>query len=554
MKSFFPGLGRRIMVLASKKYDPTIPLNLVRSMSAETASIDRCRISDDAAWESEFRRELEKIVDVHKNDASHQESATCLRNLLKTGLLRHTDIVDNPERFFLAHRLIAEKSVSIGPGFWIRFTVHYNLCVGTIVGLGNDEQIFELENMQRFGKLGCFSLTEKFAGVNSGFIVNTRADWNEADQTFSINTFSEGSKKNWISQGNVADKTVVIADLHINNKSVGPHAFIMTLRDTVGNLVPGISCGDMGRKTVGNDLDNAWIAFDNVVVPKHALLNKYADVEEGKYIQKKKNTPVFHMIGQRLFSGRIAVAQAALTFRRKLFEKTRTYTDSKLCWDASDSKRITDSAAETEYGSPLSKIPQLDALYRESEGRALVLEQFAAQCEKGLNETLRSHTLPSITLIEAIAVLKVKSVEDSILMCHKLRNEVGSYALMHNSSFHQTDFLQCCKFAEGDSRILMQKMARDRMKLYHKQSPPPSMTSINDWNNENTKCALLQSNIESDCSQHGYTQLQAWNHHWEEVYDLADMTMNRIMKEFSYLTTDHKKATEKECDNYLKDF
>lgn len=28
--------------------------------------------------------------------------------------------------------------------------------------------------------------------------------------------------------------------------------------------------------------------------------------------------------------------------------------------------------------------------------------------------------------------------------------------------FEMTDFLQACKFAEGDSRILMQKMARDR--------------------------------------------------------------------------------------------
>ncbi len=30
------------------------------------------------------------------------------------------------------------------------------------------------------------------------------------------------------------------------------------------------------------------------------------------------------------------------------------------------------------------------------------------------------------------------------------------------------DFLQCCKFAEGDSRILSQKIARDTMKLLAK--------------------------------------------------------------------------------------
>ena len=59
-------------------------------------------------------------------------------------------------------------------------------------------------------------------------------------------------------------------------------------------------------------------------------------------------------------------------------------------------------------------------------------------------------------------------MEESISLTHQLRNEVGSYALMKDSGFSQTDFLQCCKFAEGDSRILMQKMARDRIRLYEK--------------------------------------------------------------------------------------
>lgn len=39
---------------------------------------------------------------------------------------------------------------------------------------------------------------------------------------------------------------------------------------------------------------------------------------------------------------------------------------------------------------------------------------------------------------------------------------------MVGSGFDQMDFLQCCKFAEGDSRILMLKMARDCMSLHQK--------------------------------------------------------------------------------------
>jgi hypothetical protein len=184
---------------------------------------------------------------------SHHLSLTNTRQLLKTNILPHTDIVHKPERFFEAHRLLAYHSPILGPGFWIRFTVHYNLCVGSIVGLGSDEQIKVLEDWQREGKLGCFSLTEKYAGVNSGMIVQTVAEYNKESQCFVLNSEGEGAKKNWISQGLVADKTCVIADLRIDGASHGPHAFVMDLRRSYSDgsdvVVRGVSHGDMGRKS-----------------------------------------------------------------------------------------------------------------------------------------------------------------------------------------------------------------------------------------------------------------------------------------------------------------
>ena len=62
-------------------------------------------------------------MDIHS--ISYLESAKRMRALLQTGLLRHTDLNNNPERFFLAHRLLARHAPALGPGFWIRFTVHY---------------------------------------------------------------------------------------------------------------------------------------------------------------------------------------------------------------------------------------------------------------------------------------------------------------------------------------------------------------------------------------------------------------------------------------------
>jgi len=45
---------------------------------------------------------------------------------------------------------------------------------------------------------------------------------------------------------------------------------------------------DMGIKTVANDLDNARVWFDQVKLPRDALLNKFCEVDAttGAYVQK----------------------------------------------------------------------------------------------------------------------------------------------------------------------------------------------------------------------------------------------------------------------------
>jgi acyl-CoA oxidase len=242
--------------------------------------------------------------------------------------------------------------------------------MGSVLGLGNDSQIKQLDDFQDKGVLGCFSLTEKFAGVNSGMVVNTVADYNAGRDTFTLRCPNDGARKNWISQGLCADKTVVVADLRIGDKSFGPHAFLVDMRVN-GALSPGITVGDMGRKTVGNDLDNAWISFDSVEVPKAVLLNRFGDIEDGAYVQKVKGMPVFHMIGQRLFTGRVAVAQAAYEFRRTLFATTRSYTDSKKVW------------SPTGADLSLSDIPQVRALYAEEHSKGEQLKAFLMKCEAG---------------------------------------------------------------------------------------------------------------------------------------------------------------------------
>ena len=87
-------------------------------------------------WAAAFKRETIDVAKMDVSIISYDTSAQRLRALLRTGILRHDDIIKHPERFFLAHRLLAFHSPQLGPGFWIRFTVHYNLCMGTVCGFG----------------------------------------------------------------------------------------------------------------------------------------------------------------------------------------------------------------------------------------------------------------------------------------------------------------------------------------------------------------------------------------------------------------------------------
>ncbi|KAH8069666.1 acyl-CoA oxidase [Aureococcus anophagefferens] len=390
---------------------------------------------------------------------------------------------DHPEKFFLAHRLLTTVGLS---GFGIRFTVQFNLFAGSILGLGGPEQVALLDDMQaRRARL--LLLTEKQAGVLSGLVVETTATFDESTSEFVLATPNEAAHKNWISQGYTAEHGVVVARLLIKGEDKGPHAFLMRLRDAAsGEPMPGVSVVDMGLKTVANDLDNAAFGFDGVRLPRTALLNKFCDVDDdGAYVQTTDERMRIEVIGQRLMTGRMAIAEAALVFAKGLHAKTRAYADAKVC---------NGLAGEV----MLSDMPQLKAVLDESDRELDAVVAYCVAVEAELSHCLRTGAIPSDLLVEKIAVAKIKAIDVSVDRVHKLRLEVGSYALMSNTGFELADMLLCCKFAEGDTRILMQKIARDRLKKLQKDG-----------------LAGLAAGA------------AAWNEQWAAVYELADLVCAR---------------------------
>jgi len=520
--------------------------------------------SKNSRWQRLYETKLENLL--REPSVDYRHSAEKLSILVKSGLLEFTDLTENPERFFLAHRLLVRKGFEQGPGFSIRFTVEYNLFGGTILELGNDRQKMSLDAMRQRGELGCFALTEKLAGVNSGLIVQTTCTWSQREKRFTLKTPSESARKVWISQGLVATRAVVIAELIVRGRNHGPHAFLVNMRkQRLGPLNPNIKVGDMGDKTTGNDLDNAWIEFNSVKLPYSALLDRHdgIDVRTGAYVQKNVGTNERHLtnmdrIGQRLYTGRVAVAQGAHEFRKRLFHKTKAFADQKETWgfseksngaienaadiasasSATNNKRgfgarrrgKYDSAAQAaaaelashERGPPLSQVPQLRQLFIVAKEQEMKMDAFLVNVERKLCASLRKKERASKSLVEAIAAAKILAVEDAIDLTHRLRQETGSYALMAHTGFEHSDFLICCKFAEGDSRILELKLARDRAKA----------KNVNEREPERVAREKLIEGLRADQTQ-GMTIQKAWRHRWREAYELAEIAARAIVDDWN---------------------
>lgn len=271
---------------------------------------------------------------------------------------------------------------------------------------------------------------------------HTKATWNQSRNGFVINTPSRSAEKNWISQGLTADWIVVFANLVLDSKNHGPHPFLFRMRDEhTGTLADGISVTDMGKKTVANDLDNAKIHFDHVFVDRTTLLNRFATILDqpvaggggGARRDGKDVVGVYHqvdpeqsmrieVIGQRLMTGRLAIAEASIVCVRQLFIKTKTYADAKQVNGISGPL-------------PLSKLPHLNKIFVDADAHFSKLEVFSASVEARLAVHLRAGSIPDPDLVEAISVAKVKNIEAATHWQHMLEQEVGSFALMGVSGF-----------------------------------------------------------------------------------------------------------------------
>jgi acyl-CoA oxidase len=196
----------------------------------------------------------------------------------------------------------------------VKVGVQFGLFGGAILQLGtkthHDAYLADLVT----GRLmGCFAMTETGHGSNVQAL-GTVATYDVAAQEFVLTTHGRQARKDYI--GNAAqhaEVAVVFARLEVAGVDEGVHAFVVPIREH-GEPLPGVGIEDDGAKMGLNGVDNGRLWFDDVRVPRTALLNRFADVTPAGVYESAIENPnrrFFTMLGT-LVQGRVCVGGAGI--------------------------------------------------------------------------------------------------------------------------------------------------------------------------------------------------------------------------------------------------
>src|SRR3954466_1089291 len=197
----------------------------------------------------------------------------------------------------------------------VKCGVQFGLFGGAILHLGTERHHeAHLADVTSLRLPGCFAMTETGHGSNVQAL-RTTATYDEATGEFVVHTPDDSARKDYI--GNAARDgrmAAVFAQLVVGGEHRGVHALLVPLRDDEGRPLPGIRIEDCGAKLGLDGVDNGRIWFDQVRVPRDALLDRYASVTpDGTYSSPIENPTkrFFTMLGT-LIQGRVSVCGASI--------------------------------------------------------------------------------------------------------------------------------------------------------------------------------------------------------------------------------------------------
>ena len=156
-------------------------------------------------------------------DQERQLAYQRLKVISENKLFSIFDFDNDPVNLFTCH----EQLAYIEGGMATKFTVQFNLFGGSLTALHTDRQLPFMNQVDSLTNMGCFCFTELGYGNNAPKM-ETTAIFDQASQTFTIETPTVASQKYWITNGAChANWAIVFAQTIVKGKNEGVNAFLV---------------------------------------------------------------------------------------------------------------------------------------------------------------------------------------------------------------------------------------------------------------------------------------------------------------------------------------
>lgn len=366
----------------------------------------------------------------------------------------------------------------------VKFGVQFGLWGMSVYFLGTEKH--HKKYLKDIGTLelpGCFAMTETGHGSNVRGI-ETTATFHRGTNTFTIHTPNELARKEYI--GNAAmhgQAATVFAKLIIDGKDYGVSAFIVPIRDKQGKLMNGVTIKDCGKKMGLNGVDNGVIYFDNVVIPKDDMLDRYASVNDhGVFVSPitSDNRRFFTMLGT-LVGGRIGIPRAGLSAAKAGLAIAIKYGDQRKQFGPEGGTEVPILNYQTHQRRLMPLLANAYALH------------FALQY---LTERFLTRTEEEMQEIEALAAgLKAFGTWNTTHTLQECRECCGGkgYLSVNRIDDFKNDTDIFTTF-EGDNTVLLQLVAKSRLSEFKQEFSNMNLFGMLNYLADQAKTSIQEKN------------------------------------------------------------
>ncbi|MEI8407479.1 MULTISPECIES: acyl-CoA dehydrogenase family protein [unclassified Kribbella] len=344
----------------------------------------------------------------------------------------------------------------------VKAGVQFGLFAGAILHLGTERHHEQYLADAIGGRLlGCFAMTETGHGSNVQAL-ETTATYDDSTGEFVVHTPTPAARKDYI--GNAARHgrmAAVFAQLVVGGETHGVHCLLVPIRSEDGTPMPGVTLSDCGPKLGLNGVDNGRIVFDQVRVPREALLDRYAQVDaEGNYASEIENPDrrFFTMLGT-LVQGRVSVGGAAINASKVALTIAIRYAAERRQFGAPGS---ADEALLLDYRMHQRRLlPLLARTYALHFAQAELVDEFARIFGDSSNEHDRRALEAQAAGTKALGTWHAT---ETIQTCREACGGAG-YLAENRLATLKADTDVFTTF-EGDNTVLMQLVAKGLLTDY----------------------------------------------------------------------------------------